>query len=77
MENNPDVVAALGTDHNTLFSWYQTMGYDAKRPARSTSEYVNAKIVSYDIAEQITNSTMPTREKNKSSTRLVMYQCSL
>lgn len=65
MENNPDVVAALGTDHNTLFSWYQTMGYDAKRPARSTSEYVNAKIMTYNIADQITNSTMSDREKVK------------
>lgn len=65
MENNPDVVAALGTDQETLFSWYVTMGYDAKRPARSTSERINAILKTYDIADQITNNTMSDREKVK------------
>lgn len=65
MANNPDVVAALGTDKETLFSWYVTCGYDANRPARMISEYLNAIIPAYDIAEQITNNAMSDREKVK------------
>ena len=63
--NNPDVVAALGTDQETLFSWYVTLGYDANRPARTISEYVNAMIKTYEIADQITSITMSDREKVK------------
>ena len=65
MANNPDVVAALGTDRETLFNWYVTTGYDAKRPARSTSEYINAKILAYEMVAQITNNSMSDREKVK------------
>lgn len=65
MENNPDVVAALGTDKDVLFDWFVTTGYAANRPATSTFESVNAQIKAYEIAQQITNSTMSAREKAK------------
>lgn len=65
MANNPDVVTALGTDPNTLFNWYITMGYDAKRPARTVSDYLNATIKAYDLAEQLTTKEMTNRQKAK------------
>lgn len=64
LEQHPDL-AALGTDQETLFSWYVTLGYDANRPARTISEYVNAMIKTYDLADHITNITMSDREKVK------------
>lgn len=65
MANNPDVVAALGTDPSTLFNWYVVMGYDANRPARTIYDATNATIKAYDIAEQITTQEMTDRQKVK------------
>lgn len=65
MENNPDVVAALGTDKDVLFDWFLTMGYAANRPAKTIYEDTNAKIKAYEMAEQLTDSTMSVREKAK------------
>lgn len=64
-ENNPDVIAVYGMDEDAIFDWFLTIGCKENRNIRTTSEKANARIKVYEIASQITNNSMSTREKVK------------
>lgn len=65
LNQNPDVYAAFGTDYDKVYEWYFNIGIYEGRPAQAKSEETNAHMEIYDIAAQITNDNMSTREKVK------------
>lgn len=65
LAQNPDVYAAFGTDYDQVYEWYLTTGIDEGRNVQAKSEETKARMMIYDIADSITDSSMSTREKVK------------
>ncbi len=61
----PDLKAAFGDDEEALYRHFVTSGIAEGRAAYTTSDEINAKIMAYEVADEIVDASMSDQEKVK------------
>ena len=67
LSKNPDVLAVVGSDPQTVYNWYLNVGAPAGRRPYTTDENINAVLLVYDVADSITKPEMSDRERIKAA----------